>query len=206
MVFLFDLDGTLTATETLPIIAGHFSVGVDMESMTNDAVNGDVAFADSFTRRVGMLGHLSVERVSELLAGVRLYNEPVEFIRCHSDRCFIVSSNLDCWCRELGRRIGCDGFYSEAIVENDSVADIRSILCKERVVALFQSRGERVVFIGDGDNDFEAMRKADVAIACALHHKPSPRLRGAADYVVTDESELCEILKRLANDEEIQNH
>lgn len=200
MVFLFDLDGTLTAAETLPIIAGHFSVGEDMESMTRAAVDGNVAFADSFTRRVGMLGHLSVKRVSEFLTGVRLYSKPVEFIRRNSDRCFIVSSNLDCWCGELGLRIGCDGFYSKAIVENDSVAGIKSILCKERVVELFHDRGERVVFIGDGDNDFEAMSKADVAIACALHHEPSARLRDAADYVVTNESELCEILERLAGD------
>ena len=197
MIFLFDLDGTLTVSETLPTIARHFSVGKDVETMTNEAVSGAVPFAESFARRVGMLGHLSVERVSELLAGVRLFDGPVAFIRRNTDKCFVVSSNLDCWCRSLAGRIGCEGFYSEAKVENDSVADITSILCKEDVVAGFRQSGEKVVFIGDGDNDFEAMREADIAIVCAMTHTPTPRLRSVADYVVDSETELCDILERL---------
>lgn len=200
MVFLFDLDGTLTVSETLPIIALHFSVGKEIESMTSEAVNGDVEFSDSFGRRVGMLGHLSVSQVSELLSGVKLFEGPVEFIQRNIDKCFVVSSNLDCWCRALAEKIGCDGFYSEALVENDAVVGIESILCKESVVARFRQSGEKVVFIGDGDNDYEAMREADIAIACAMTHTPTARLRTVADYVVDCETELCGILERLIAD------
>ena len=62
MKILFDLDGTVTAAETLPIISRHFSVEKEIEKLTKETVNGNIPFIESFIRRVNMLGHLPVSR------------------------------------------------------------------------------------------------------------------------------------------------
>jgi len=70
-------------------------------------------------------------------------------------------------------------------------------LKKEEFVAHYQSLGEKVVFIGDGNNDAEAMRIADVSIACGIVHSPAPSVMQVADYVVYDSSALVRLLNQI---------
>ena len=56
MKFLFDLDGTVTSKETLPIIAEHFGVQDQIAELTHHTVQGNVPFVESFIRRVNILG------------------------------------------------------------------------------------------------------------------------------------------------------
>lgn len=51
MKFLFDLDGTVTSKETLPIIAEHFGVQDQIAELTHHTVQGNVPFVESFIRR-----------------------------------------------------------------------------------------------------------------------------------------------------------
>jgi len=55
-----------------------------------------------------------------------------------------------------------------------------------------------VVFIGDGNNDVEAMRVADVSIASALTHDPVPGVLSVADNLALDEAALCRQLRQLS--------
>ena len=197
MKILFDLDGTVTAAETLPIISRHFSVEKEIEKLTKETVNGNIPFIESFIRRVNMLGHLPVSEVSALLSEVPLYPKISDFIRAHRDICVIVTGNLDCWCKSLGEKIGCLGYYSEAEVEDNKVVKIKSILRKERIVDMYKSLGEEVVFVGDGNNDLEAMRQADISIAAGLTHYPAKSLYSLSDYMVFSEEALCRQLNQL---------
>lgn len=70
MKFLFDLDGTVTSKETLPIIAEHFGVQDQIAELTHHTVQGNVPFVESFIRRVNILGRFSVSEISDLLARV----------------------------------------------------------------------------------------------------------------------------------------
>ena len=97
----------------------------------------------------------------------------------------------------LGERIGCKAYYSEAIVEDNRVKKIKSILRKEQVVDQYKAVGETVVFIGDGNNDLEAMRHADISIATGLTHKPARSLYSIADYIIFNETALCRQLNQL---------
>ncbi|MCI7267456.1 MAG: hypothetical protein MR545_09585 [Veillonellaceae bacterium] len=45
--FIFDLDGTVTREETLPLIAKHFSVEEEIMELTRNTVDGRVPFIDS---------------------------------------------------------------------------------------------------------------------------------------------------------------
>ena len=80
MKFLFDLDGTVTSAETLPIIANHFNCKEEIAELTQRTVQGNIPFIESFIRRVNILGRYSVSETSQLLAEVPLYPEVKEFI------------------------------------------------------------------------------------------------------------------------------
>jgi len=195
--FIFDLDGTVTAEETLPVIAHHFNIEAEIDEITRETVQGNIPFVESFIRRVGILGQLPVSEIAELLANVRLYPHLFEFIRQHAENCVIATGNLECWVEKLIRKIGCTAFCSDAIVENNKVVKLTKILRKEVVVNDLQKQGFSVVYIGDGNNDMEAMRSANIAIAAGLTHSPSKSLIPITDYLIFNEKALCRQLNQL---------
>ena len=194
MKFLFDLDGTVTQQETLPIIARHFGAEGDMAQLTEQAVSGEVPYEESLRNRVMMLRDCSVRDVAQLLASVPLYEKIYQFISEHKAQCAVVTSNLDCWCSSLIQRLGCQGFCSQAITCDDRVVEIASIIKKELIVNHFKEQGETVVFVGDGHNDLQAMQHAHIAIAAGLSSPPAPSLNTIADYVVKEQKTLYDLL------------
>lgn len=197
MKFLFDLDGTVTSRETLPIIATHFGISKEMEELTKQTVQGNIPFVESFIRRVNILGALPVSEVDELLGKVPLYPLIHNFIKDHPGQCAVVTGNLDCWCNQLNAKVGCQSFCSHAIVEDNRVVKLEKILRKEEVVDLFRSLGETVVFVGDGNNDLEAMRHANFSIAVGMTHNPANSLFSIVDYIFYNEKALCRQLSQL---------
>lgn len=200
MKFLFDLDGTVTAKETLPIISEHFGCSDIISELTTKTVQGNVPFIESFIRRVNILGQYSVKETNELLTEVPLYSGVADFIRKHSEDCIIVTGNLTCWCEGLFKKIGCQCYGSEAQVEGDRVVKLKTILRKEQIVDQYKALGETVVFIGDGNNDLEAMRHANISIAAGLTHNPAQSLMSICDYVIYNEDALCRQMHQLCGE------
>ncbi len=200
MKFLFDLDGTVTSEETLPIIANHFNCVEQISELTARTVQGNVPFIESFIRRVNILGHYSVSETSQLLSNVPLYPAIAKFIEEHKEDCVIVTGNLTCWCEGLFKNIGCQCYGSEAICEDDKVVKLKTILRKEQIVDQYKALGETVVFIGDGNNDLEAMRHANVSIATGLTHNPAQSLMSICDYVIFNEQALVRQMCQLCGE------
>ena len=98
MKFLFDLDGTVTSKETLPIIAAHFNCSEQIADLTARTVQGNVPFVESFIRRVNILGRFSIKEISSLLETIELNKHILGFINSHKEDCVIVTGNLTCWC------------------------------------------------------------------------------------------------------------
>lgn len=200
MKFLFDLDGTVTMHETLPIIAEHVGCTAEISELTARTVAGNVPFVESFIRRVNILGHYSVQEISNILSKVSLYSKVANFIENHKEDCVIVTGNLTCWCDKLFNKIGCQCYGSEAEVDNDKVVRIKSILRKEQIVDQYKALGETVVFIGDGNNDLEAMRHANISIAAGLTHSPAQSLMAICDYIIFNENALVRQLRQLCGE------
>lgn len=195
--FIFDLDGTITSQETLPLISKHFGIEEEITKLTLETVQGNIPFIESFIKRVHILGQLPVDEISELLKNIELYYKVYDFIQEHKQDCVIATGNLSCWVDKLVEKIGCACFSSDAEIIDNKVSNLSRILKKENVVERFQNSGEKVVFIGDGNNDMEAMRLADVAISSGLTHYPAKSVITITDYLVFDEEALCRQLNQL---------
>lgn len=59
------------------------------------------------------------------------------------------------------------------------------------MVQRYQENGYRTVFVGDGENDAEAMRTSDISIAVNLVHTPTKSVLKIAHYLVCSEKALC---------------
>lgn len=195
--FVFDLDGTVTQVETLPIIARHFGIEEEIGKLTKDTVEGRIPFVESFIRRVYILGKLPVDEIAELLGKIRLYPRIREFINNHPDNCCIATGNLYDWITRLSARIDCEMNCSQGHIVGNKVEKLTHILKKESVVNRYKAEGHKVVFIGDGNNDVEAMRCADIAIASGLTHAPALGVLSVTDYLIMDEVTLCRQLNQL---------
>lgn len=195
--FIFDLDGTVTTEETLPIIAKHFSLEKELSQMTQDAVGGNVPWVESFIRRVFILGKLPVDDISDLLSKIKLNEKVLSFIHKNRDNCVIATGNLDCWINKLAEKIGCCVYCSNGLLKNNKVEKISMILKKENIVERYKAEGEKVVFVGDGNNDLEAMRYADISVASGIVHMPAKSVLSIADYLIFDEGTLCRQLNQL---------
>ncbi|MCK9612623.1 MAG: HAD-IB family phosphatase [Bacteroidales bacterium] len=197
MKFIFDLDGTITAQETLPVIAKKFHLEKEILNLTNETIKGNIPFVESFIRRVHVLGKLSVSEISDLLSRVRLHKKVLKFINENKDNCVIATGNLDCWIDKLSSKIDCVCYNSVAKVEKNKVVSIEYILNKDEVVKKYKELGEKVVYIGDGNNDMEAMRISDISIAAGLIHYPANSILTVADYLIFNEEALCRQLNQL---------
>lgn len=197
IMFIFNLDGTVTTDETLLLIANSFNLKSEMDVLLEQAVTNNLTFIESFIKKVNLLGRLPVSKISDLLSEVKLYSKIHNFMKQNNNNCIIATGNLDCWIRKLINRVGCKCFYSAAEVVNDNIKKITTILKKESIVRFYQQQGMTVIFIGNGNNDLEAMRISDISIACGVTNRPAGSVLSIADYLVFSEDSLCRLTNQL---------
>ena len=197
--FVFDLDGTLTEFESLHLIAETFKIEGGIAELASEMIAGIVPFNESFINSVDLLVGIDPNQISKLLEQVPINEKLLSFILDHRQSAAIVTENLFEWIKPLSAKFKCDVHASESITTSQNMVKLTRILRKEDIVRRYQELGDRVVFIGDGNNDAEAMRIADVAIAFGQVHQPPISVMQIADYVVYDSGALVRLLNQIAD-------
>lgn len=195
--FAFDLDGTVTCEELLPLIAAELSLTREMAVLTGLTLSGQIDFRDSFRLRCAVLRSVPISRVQAIVAEVSLAPDVERFIRSRPDDCYLVTGNLDVWVAPVVARLGCRAFTSVAVREADALLDVDTVLCKSEPVEGLRSAYDRVVAVGDSVNDIPMFEVADVGVAFGGVHDPASLLHDVADYVVYREDALCRLLSTL---------
>lgn len=195
-VFLFDLDSTVTKQEILPTIARELGIYEQMCALTEKTMQGEVPFKQSFLQRVELLRDIPVSEVCEMVENIQLNEKLVEFIKRNHDRCYIVTGNLDVWIEGLIKKIGMEKnvFCSKALVQNDYIQDVFSIIDKNAVISQMILP---FVAVGDGNNDAEMIEAAEIGIGYGGVRDIASSVLACASHAVYEEERLVDFLERL---------
>lgn len=198
-IFCFDLDGTLTRRELLPLIANEVGLEHEFDVLTKLTIDGAISFEESLRLRFAILKHVPVCTVQDIIFNASLFDDVIDFIRHYRERCFIVTGNLDVWIKPLMQSIGCNYFSSRVQELNGKLVSLDHILKKSTAVNALRKRypDSRIVAFGDGLNDYPMFEAADQAVAIGLTHQPSPVLIAKANYIIYEEDALCRLLNTL---------
>lgn len=195
-IFLFDLDSTITKEEILPTIAKKIGCQKEMRELTESAMRGEIPFKTSFLHRVNLLKDVNVSVVNKMIEEIPLNEHIEKFIVDNSERCCVVTGNLDVWVSGLMRRLGLKNrcYSSKAWVVDDRINQVISVIDKELMARQFV---QPLVSVGDGDNDTGMAKCADIAIGFGGVRSIAPSLIKSIDFAFYDDRKCAEFLSEL---------
>ena len=195
--FCFDLDGTVTTEEILPVIARFVDLVDEIEILTKATINGLLPFEKSFRLRCQLLKDVEISKIHHVLRTVGLDPLIVDFLRTNKDNCFVITGNLNCWVGPLLDSLGCKYFASEGLVKDNSLHSVKDVLDKSEVVGGLRKKFDRIVSVGDGMGDVGMFSQSDVAVAFGGIHSPVRTLVESATHVIYSSETLCRFLEQL---------
>ena len=195
--FVFDLDGTITKVETLPLIASELGLADEMKLLTDLTLSGQIPFDKSFKLRYLVLRNVPLKKIRDIMSTVELDEEISAFVAEHKKNCAVVTGNLDCWIAPIVDKLGCESFSSTSELDANNSPVLKKILDKGAAIRELKKTCDKIVAVGESFNDVSMFEAADVSIAFGGVHKPVDAAISVADYVVFDSGALCRLLKIL---------
>lgn len=189
-----DMDSTLITIECIDEIADLAGVKAEVSGITAAAMRGEIDYAESLRRRVGLLRDLDEQALA------RVYEERLRLspgaetmlaaLRRAGIRTLLVSGGFSFFTERLKARLALDYSISNLLeIEHGRLTGrvLGSIVDAETKAAKLRSvRDElgiakaQIIAVGDGANDLAMMAEAGVSVA--YHAKPMAR--GKADYAL----------------------
>lgn len=175
---VMDVDSTLLQDEAIELLAAKAGSKAQVAEITAAAMRGEVDFADSLRRRVGLLAGLDAAVLDEVLTELRLAPGARTLIRTLKRlgyRCGIVSGGFRQVTDWLTAELGLD--FAEAntleIVAGKLTGRLTGPVVdrpgKERALRRFAAQAgvqlSQAVAVGDGANDLDMIAAAGLGIA-----------------------------------------
>ena len=194
--FVFDLDGTITKVETLPLLAKELDLAEEMQLLTDLTLGGKIPFEKSFKLRYLVLRNIPLKTIQKIMATVELDADIADFIRANKKNCAVVTGNLDCWVEPIVAKLGCEIFSSTSRLEGN-LPVLEKILDKGALIRELKKTYDKIIAVGESFNDVPMFEESDIAIAYGGVHKPVSAAISISNYVVSNGSALCGLLKIL---------
>ncbi|MEF8890294.1 MAG: phosphoserine phosphatase SerB [Haloferacaceae archaeon] len=200
MLVAFDFDGTLSDSEMIDALGDRAGVGEEIAAVTERAMNGEIAYAESLRERAGLLAGLDDDEaaaafaatrvrpgVGGLIADLRAAGHHVAVLTGGFDRgveAALAAAETEVDTVVANRLPVADGELTGAVegpliegTKDEALAD----LAEREGVAMADT-----VAVGDGANDRPMLEVAGLAVGYA----PKPNVAPACDVVVGSVPEL----------------
>ena len=177
-LIIFDMDSTLIRAEVIVEMAKLHGVGEEVHQITERAMNGELNFDESLTKRVSLLAGLDIAKLSELKPTIQLNDGVADFIKTVKKLGYkvgIISGGFQYFADHFKNELGLDyafanqlevvggkltGKLQGPIVNAEKKSMLLEMLAQQENINL-----EQVVAIGDGANDLHMLSKAGLGIA-----------------------------------------
>ena len=196
-IYCFDLDGTITSQELLPLMAAELDLYEEISALTQATINGLIPFEQSFKLRCKLLSDVPIKKVQEVADKVKLNKSIVQFIRENKDNSYVITGNIYEWIQPIIDKLGCEIFCSEGKFKNGRLSGLEKILDKGKVIKQLRVGGKSIISVGDGMGDVLMFQESDLSIAYGGVHEPIETLMKVSNYLVYDEDSLCRLLNTL---------
>lgn len=190
-LFVTDMDSTLINIECIDEIADMQGLKAEVAAITEAAMQGEIDFRESLTRRVALLAGLPEAALDEVYAQRLQLNPGAEALmrglKRAGLRTMLVSGGFTFFTDRLKARLGFDHAYANEleVAEGRLTGRVRGEIVDGAAKAAHLVRvrdelglaPEQTIAAGDGANDIPMLRAAGFGVA--YHAKPV--LREAAD-------------------------
>jgi phosphoserine phosphatase len=180
---VFDMDSTLIQGEVINILAQHAGAGDQVAAITATAMNGEMDFKESFTRRVALLKGLDEEVLAEVAQNITLTEgaeRVINTLKKLGYKIGIISGGFDYFGEYLQNKLGLDYVFANGleikngkatgnitgdIIDGPKKAEILKTIATVENISLQQT-----IAVGDGANDLHIISIAGLGVA--YHAKP----------------------------------
>jgi phosphoserine phosphatase len=180
---VFDMDSTLIQGEVINVLAQHAGAGDQVAEITTAAMNGQIDFKESLTRRVALLKGLDEKVLSEIARNLTLTEgaeRVVDTLKKLGYKIGIISGGFEYFGEYLQNKLGLDYVFANGleikdgkvtgnitgdIIDGPKKAEILKTIATVENISLQQT-----IALGDGANDLPMISIAGLGIA--YHAKP----------------------------------
>jgi len=189
-----DMDSTLISMETIDEIAKAAGMSNEVAEITEQAMQGNLDFTESFKKRVSILSGVNIS-LFETVYDNHLQLSPgvpglIKSFKSLGIKSAIVSGGLVYFAERLKNQLGIDAFQANNVeIDNNCLTGKvlgKVIDAKEKanyiyeLCELYQLETDQVIAIGDGANDLEMMEVAGISVA----YRAKPVLEEKCDIVI----------------------
>jgi phosphoserine phosphatase len=205
VLVVLDVDSTLIEDEVIDLLAESAGTLGAVARITEQAMNGDLDFAESLTARVATLAGLPAEALDEVRGRIRVTSGVpalVDGVHAAHGRIAVVSGGFHEILDPLAAGLGLDAWRANRLeIEGGRLTGrVRGpvIDAPAKAAALAEWAREygvpmsRTVAIGDGANDLAMMAEAGLSVG----FDAKAPVRGCADLVI-DVRDLSQVLPLL---------